>query len=56
MGYFFMPTNPNTNIIIDRRSIWVVALDRMRRGILLTLIFLLFLFLLIHDLMFFVFL
>ena len=41
-----MKTEVNPNIIIDRRPIWIVSMDRMRRELILAIIFSIFVFLL----------
>ncbi len=42
-------TEDNSNIIVDRRPLWIVAFDRLRRPLLLTLLFALFLVLLNQE-------
>ncbi len=45
-----MESELNSNIVIDRRPIWIVLLDRMRRELILALIFVIFFFLLGREL------
>jgi sodium-dependent dicarboxylate transporter 2/3/5 len=45
-----MEVESNPNIVVDRRSIWIVLLDRMRRKLLLAFIFAFFFFLLERSL------